>query len=103
MLSVFWHLVNAIQTCRVRRDNFADPIGCEFEVRNIGIHWHSLPSPACEVGNQHIRAEVQFRLVDDPPAARTSVAEVERWTELHAQTRCRDRMLARRPRAREPL
>lgn len=43
---------------------------------------HALASPAGDVRHQHMAAEMQFRLDQDPPAARAAAASVERPPEV---------------------
>ena len=70
--------------CR-RRKHLADPVGRQGEEGRVGKVRHPLAPPAGDVGHQDVLAEMQLRLVDDPPAAGAAFAEVERIADLTAQ------------------
>jgi len=55
-----------------RREDLADPVRCLLEKRHVGEHRHPLASPASQVRDQDVRAEVQLRLDQDPPPSRAS-------------------------------
>ena len=67
--------------CRGRK-HLAHPIRRGGEVRRVGQLCHPLPAPPREVGDQDVLAEVQLRLVDDPPPARAGAPLAERPGEL---------------------
>jgi hypothetical protein len=75
----------AIVTRGAGRDDFADPIRREGEVRRLGNGRQALAAPAGEVGHENIVSEVQLGLVEDPPAPWTTAAAVIRRPELASQ------------------
>ena len=84
---VFRHLAYPVETTRRRRDHLAHPVGCEVEPGGVGIDRHPLASPPGEIRNEHIAAQVQFRLVDDPPAAGAAITLVEPRNQPRAENR----------------
>src|SRR5262249_2000439 len=66
---------------------------------------HALSPPPGEVGRDLVGppAEVQLGLVEDHPAARSALAEIEEPAQLHPEASRAPRVRARRPREGEQL
>ena len=67
------------------RKDFAHPVRRKREVRHVGVFRHAFAPPTREIGHHDIVAQVQFRLVDDPPAAGTVAVVVEGASDLGAE------------------
>ena len=65
-------LLAAIDGFRRRRQHLANPIRRERHVRLIGCRREALPPPAGQIRHDDVVAEVQLRLDEQQPAARTS-------------------------------
>ena len=66
------------------------------EVRRlVGDGGETLASPAGQVGHQDVATEVQLRLEENPPAAGTALASLERRVEVARQDAGRHRMPGR--------
>ena len=74
------------------REDLADPVRREREVRGLGIPRHPVPAPTSEVGDEDVVSEVQLGLDDDPPAAGAAPAELKRRAEVDLKGRPRQRM-----------
>jgi len=67
-----------VMAARGRRQDLADPVGGDLDRFLLGDHRKALATPSCDVGGDLRRIrELDPRLGKDPPAARTSVSEVE--------------------------
>lgn len=66
------HLTDTVEPSRGRRDNLTHPVWCLFKVGNVLKNWHAFPTPASEIWNKNVCPEMQFRLKEDPPTARTA-------------------------------
>lgn len=93
------HLIGAIERRRRRRRHFADPVGRQFEPCSPGQLGHSFDASARPVRHQHVVAQMELGLEEDPPASGAAPTAVEGAVKLTAQHRRRDRMLRSRPRA----
>ena len=63
------HLPRAVDTSGAGGDDLTHPVRCQGHERGRGDRGHPLLSPASEVRNEHVVAEVQLRLVENPPPA----------------------------------
>ncbi len=89
-----------VQLARRGREHFANPVGRDREVRRVGILGHRLSPPTREIGNNDVctfAAEMQFRFVDDPPAAGAVITKVKWRCDLGPDPRTCPRMPCRRP------
>ena len=75
----------AVEIAGRGREHLTDPVRRKGEEGCVGKVRHALAPPAGKVGNDDILAEVKLRLVDDPPAAGATFAEVERVADLAAK------------------
>ena len=84
----------AVQVELARRggEHLAYPVRRQGDVGRVGIVGHPLPAPPRQVRHQDVLVEMQLRLVDDPPPARTAAALAEGAYQLIAQIRARQRM-----------
>ena len=71
-------LVGDVDPPRARAEDFADPVGREVGPCAFRTGRHPLAAPAREIRDQHVGAEVQFRLEQDPPAARAAATLLKR-------------------------
>jgi hypothetical protein len=71
------HLSDPIQSRCRRRQDLADPIGSQLQVRSFGQSGETLAPPTCEVRDQDVISEVHLGLGQDPPAAGAPVTEME--------------------------
>lgn len=71
-------LPGTIVTTGGRRKHFAHPVGRQGE-KGVGRQVRqSLATPACEIGDQHVRIQVELGFVEDPPTARAAaIAKLE--------------------------
>src|SRR5213075_1474180 len=92
------HLDLAIPAPRGRRENLADPVGHDLVVRSARSLRHALAPPAGEIRNEDdaVADEVDLRLIDNPPAARTTLALRVGFGQLPAELGSRH-LLPRRP------
>ena len=58
----------------------------------VGVDGHPLPAPSRKVGDQDVLAQVQLRLVDDPPTPGAAPTPAERSSELRTELRACQRM-----------
>ena len=93
-------LVLEVDPARRCGQDLARPVRCKWEVRCFGTVRHSLSTPAREIGDEDLVAEVQLRLGEDPPSTRAAAALAERRAELEAEERGSDGVRRRRPRVR---
>src|SRR5213075_892520 len=94
------HLDLAIPAPRGRREDLADPVGHDLVVRIARSLRHALAPPAGEIRNEDdaVADEVDLRLIDNPPAARTTLALRVGIGQLPAELRSRHLVPRRRPR-----
>ena len=71
----------AIEVGGIRGQHLTNPIWCSREVRRVRQRRHPLPSPARDVRHNHGSCQVQLRLVENPPAARSTMAVIEGRTQ----------------------
>jgi hypothetical protein len=102
-LGVDPELATAIDPLGCGREHLADPIGHQGEERLTGDGRHSLPPPASQVRHNDVLAEMQLRLVEDPPPAGPVDTPVEGISENHADLRSHRRVRLPRPGAQEQL
>jgi hypothetical protein len=100
-LGVDPELATAIDPLGCGREHLADPIGHQGEERLTGDGRHSLPPPASQVRHNDVLAEMQLRLVEDPPPAGPVDTPVEGISENHADLRSHRRVRLPRPGAQE--
>ena len=94
-------LVTAVEMSRGRREHLADPVRREREERLIDGHFgHALASPAGEIGDEHVGAQVPLGLEEEAPAARAASAACKRWIEIAPEPGARERVPRRRTRVR---
>ena len=67
------------------RKDFAHPVRRKRDVRHVGVLRHAFAPPTRQIGHHDIVAQVQFRLVDDPPAAGAVAVVVEGASNLGAE------------------
>src|SRR5439155_12775036 len=69
LASVHAELPPAIDVSRRGRDHLAHPVRRKREPDHVREHRHPLPAPPGEIRDEYVVAEVQLRLVEDPPPA----------------------------------
>ncbi len=77
--SVLGRLLRPIDLARRIGEDFAHPVGRQLEEGDTLDRGHARATPSPEIGNEHIRAEVQLGLVQGDPTPRTSSAALEGW------------------------
>ena len=77
-------LLQTVEPGGRRREDLADPVGGQGEERLAREDREARLPPARYVGHRDVGAQVDFRLVDDPPAAGASPAADEGWAQLEA-------------------
>src|SRR5260221_14643637 len=92
----------AVDALGGRREDFANPVGSEGEEGRVRYRRHALTSPTAQIGHEDVLAGMTLGLVDDPPASRAIVPEVERAKD-GAETGGGYRVARSRPRAKEEL
>src|SRR5882724_1532059 len=94
LASVDAHLAAAVDRARARRHDFAHPVGWLSESDDVRENGHAVAAPPGEVGYDHVLAEVQLRLEEQPPAAGEPAAgrPVERPAEVRPDARRRERV-----------
>src|ERR1019366_7932046 len=84
-------LVGAIGRGGARRKDLADPVRRKLECGRLdGEPRHALSTPSGQVRDEHVpAAQVEFGLVENPPAARSAVPQVEGTAQFDAEAgRC---------------
>ena len=61
------HFSDAVEARGRGRQDFANPIGRQFQIGRIGKRGQALPTPSRKVRNQNLASDVQLRLVQDHP------------------------------------
>ena len=87
-----------VEPARGRRQHLAHPVRREGHVGRVGEVRHPLAAPPRDVGDQDVLAKVKLGLVDDPPPARATSAELKRVRQIGPQRRGRKCMGHRRAR-----
>jgi hypothetical protein len=67
------------------REDFADPVRRYLERARLRQRGHTLATPACDIRNKDVAAEVKLWLDQDDPTTRSSSTTVERAIELASE------------------
>ena len=100
------HLLHAVPTGALWREDLADPVGRHREGDVDRPAREVLPTPAGEIRDQDVPGEVELGYEEDPPAAGTfgaAGAAVERSKQCPGHSRADARVRPCRPRAHHDL
>jgi hypothetical protein len=89
MLGVDGQLFTLVDLDRGLRENLADPVGRQGEIRHVGDSRHARPTPAGKVRDQDVVAQMELGLVQQNPPARSAPASLEGRPKLFAKRRRR--------------
>jgi hypothetical protein len=84
-LGIYRQLPKTIEPSSGRRKDLAYPIR---SLADVGPAWrrrHPVVPPACQVRNEDVVADMEFRLGEDPPSPWTTFSELERWDKAAAR------------------